>query len=94
MIKYKRNVIALIRVVGGNTLAIYSNMKALKKGVAYWMKKYPDVSLCWHEYALNYNPEPLTWGYAYISLSDESEVWRIANGSTVPKEVGVNLIKG
>lgn len=71
-------------------------MRQLKKGVDYWMKFFPNETLVWKEWDLNYSPEPNVWAYAYVStyLDEVTRTIKGAEkgGATIPKIFGVNLI--
>lgn len=77
----------------GCTLAVYSSLRLLKKGVEYWREEFSDKSMIWVEFRLNYDPEPLSFSWAYVAPNADAE--QLGGGSrTYPSKKfwGKNLV--
>lgn len=75
-------------------MGVYTSMRALKKGVDYWIKEEPNTTLTYTEWKANFGIEPECWEWVYIPKKETLNKLRSGGSDYIPerKYWGKNLV--
>ncbi len=82
----------LISATGGSR-GVYTSTKSLRKGVDYWMRRFPYQTLSYEKVWSNTPSDPIEWEWCYIALNDTRRRL-LRGGGVVPHKNfwGINLV--
>jgi hypothetical protein len=73
---------------------VYDTEDALKRGVDYWMAQFPNETLSYEEWDVNYIVEPSSWDWCYIAPKAKTVDLMAGDSLYIPSKRfrGVNLV--